>query len=246
MLAVCNDSYMQARSEASTAANRDADEPARDELVDAVLGSSRALVAVAARSLANLAEDVTLAQYRFLIELASRGPQRLADLATALGVDRSTATRMCDRLVRKRLVTRRRAQEDRRTVRVSLTGAGAELVAEVSRRRRVEIATIVGRMPAADRDPVVRALRAFADAAGEVPEQDWSLGWDLGLMAAEPVVGTQSSPSRAFGGADGVGVAGRQSPGAGGDGLGGRRGSRSRRRSVSRDGFRCHLAGHRP
>ena len=170
---------MQAKSEPSAAAKREVGEPARDELVDAVLGSSRALVAVAARSLANLAEDVTLAQYRFLIELASRGPQRLADLATALGVDRSTATRMCDRLVRKRLVARRRAQDDRRTVRVSLTAAGAELVAEVSRRRRVEIATIVARMPAADRDPVVRALRAFADAAGEVPEQDWSLGWDL-------------------------------------------------------------------
>ena len=169
---------MQARS-GSSVATRGADEPARDELVDAVLGSSRALVAVAARSLANLAEDVTLAQYRFLIELASRGPLRLADLATALEVDRSTATRMCDRLVRKRLVARRRAREDRRTVRVSLTGAGAELVAEVSRRRRGEIATIVGRIPAADRDRVVRALRAFADAAGEVPEQDWSLGWDL-------------------------------------------------------------------
>ncbi len=170
---------MQATSESSAASNRDLDEPARDELVDAVLGSSRALVAVAARSLANLAEDVTLAQYRFLIELASRGPQRLADLATALNVDRSTATRMCDRLVRKRLVTRRRTQEDRRTVRVSLTAAGAELVAEVSRRRRTEIATIVGRMPASDRDAVVVALRAFADAAGEVPEQDWSLGWHL-------------------------------------------------------------------
>jgi DNA-binding MarR family transcriptional regulator len=169
---------MQARSGLSAKHDQGA-ESARDELVDAVLGSSRALVAVAARSLANLAEDVTLAQYRFLIELASRGPQRLADLATALGVDRSTATRMCDRLVRKRLVARRRAREDRRTVRVSLTGSGAELVTEVSRRRRVEIATIVGRMPVADRDPVVRALRAFADAAGEVPEQDWSLGWDL-------------------------------------------------------------------
>ncbi len=169
---------MQARSE-SPAEKRGTGEPARDELVDAVLGASRTLVAVAARSLAGVAEDVTLPQYRFLVELASRGPQRLADLATALGVDRSTATRMCDRLVRKRLVTRRRSQEDRRAVRVSLTSDGAELVAEVSRRRRVEIATIVGRMPPADRDSVVRALRAFADAAGEVPEQNWSLGWDL-------------------------------------------------------------------
>ena len=153
--------------------------PDRDELVDAVLGASRALVAVAARSLAIVAEDVTLAQYRVLIELASRGPQRPADLAAALTVDRSTATRMCDRLVRKRLVQRRRVSEDRRTVRVSLTRAGAEVVAEVSRRRRTEITGIVERMPASHRPLVVSALQAFSQAAGEVPEQDWSLGWDL-------------------------------------------------------------------
>jgi hypothetical protein len=39
---------------------------------------------------------------------------------------------------------------------------------------------IVRRMPARDRQAAVVALQAFADAAGEVPEQDWSLGWDLG------------------------------------------------------------------
>lgn len=150
-----------------------------DEVVDAVLGASRALVAVAARSLATVADDVTLAQYRVLVVLASRGPQRLADLATALTVDRSTATRMCDRLVRKRLVGRRRGADDRRVVRISLTEAGAELVSEVSRRRRAEIRRIVRRMPAESRSPVVQALQAFSEAAGEVPEQDWSLGWGL-------------------------------------------------------------------
>lgn len=150
---------------------------ARDELVDAVLQASRALVAVAARSLANVAEDVTLAQYRVLVLLAARGPQRVAVLADALTVDRSTATRMCDRLVRKHLVTRRRTSEDRRGVRISLTPGGAELVAEVTRRRRAEIHAILQRMPASHRPQVVRSLRAFAEAAGEVPEQDWSLGW---------------------------------------------------------------------
>jgi DNA-binding MarR family transcriptional regulator len=137
------------------------------------------LVGVAARSLAIVAEDVTLAQYRALVVLASRGPQRLADLATALAVEPSTATRMCDRLVRKRLVARRRSSDDRRAVRISLTPAGAVLIAEVSRRRRVEIAQIMHRLPKAQRPVVLRALRAFADAAGEVPEQDWSLGWNL-------------------------------------------------------------------
>ena len=65
-------------------------------------------------------------------------------------------------------------------MRVSLTVAGTALVAEVSRRRRAEIVEIMGRLPTTQRPSVLRALRAFADAAGEVPEQDWSLGWDLG------------------------------------------------------------------
>jgi DNA-binding MarR family transcriptional regulator len=148
-----------------------------EQLVDAVLGASRALVAVAARSLAELADDVTLPQYRVLVELASRGPQRSAEVAEALGVERSTAGRMCDRLARKGLVQRRRESADRRAVRISLTAAGRTLVDEVTRRRRAEIVRILRRMPKADRRPVLVALRAFADAAGEVPEQAWSLGW---------------------------------------------------------------------
>lgn len=150
-----------------------------DHLVDAVLGASRALVAVAARSLAGIAEDVTLPQYRVLVELAARGPHRVLDLAVVLNVDASTASRMCERLVRKGLVSRRRLNTDRRSVRVSLTSAGRQLVEEVTRRRREEIARILSRLPRANRRPVLTALRAFADAAGEVPEQDWSLGWDL-------------------------------------------------------------------
>jgi DNA-binding MarR family transcriptional regulator len=161
------------------AADTESELKGEDRLVDAVLGASRALVAVAARSLASLAEDVTLPQYRVLVELAARGPQRVLDLAVVLAVDASTASRMCERLVRKGLVYRRRLSTDRRSVRVSLTPAGRQLVEEVTRRRRDEIARILSRLPRANRRPVLSALRAFADAAGEVPEQDWTLGWDL-------------------------------------------------------------------
>lgn len=150
-----------------------------EALIDAVLGASRALVAVAARSLAGVADGVSLPQYRVLVELAARGPQRSVDLAAVLGVDRSTATRMVDRLLRKQLVSRRRVGSDRRVVRISLTSAGRELVEHVSRRRRAEITAILERMPRDRRHAALAALRAFADAAGEVPEQDWSLGWDL-------------------------------------------------------------------
>jgi hypothetical protein len=51
------------------------DQTERDAVVDAVLSASRVLVAVAARSLAEMPGEVTLTQYRSLVVLASRGPR---------------------------------------------------------------------------------------------------------------------------------------------------------------------------
>lgn len=147
-------------------------------VVDAVVGASRALVAIAARSLGVAGEEVTLPQYRALVVLASRGPQRVVDLAGSLDVTASTATRMCDRLARKGLIRRQRLTNNRRTVRITISAAGRELIVAVTQRRRREVQAIVERMSAVDREQLVTTLRTFADAAGEVPEQDWSLGWD--------------------------------------------------------------------
>lgn len=163
----------------TTSPPRTGEAPSSDlqEVTDAVLGASRALVAVAARSLAAAEERVSLAQYRVLVILASRGPQRTADLAAALAVNPSTATRVCDHLVRKRLIRRQRATSDRREVRLALSVAGRRMVADVSGRRRTEVERIVAAMPVEGRRHVVEALRALADAAGEVPGADWALGW---------------------------------------------------------------------
>jgi DNA-binding MarR family transcriptional regulator len=144
-----------------------------------VLSASRVLVAVAARSLADVAEEVTLTQYRTLVVLASRGPQNLAGLAEAVGVTPATATRMCDRLVRKDLIRRRTERDDRRQLRVALTVKGRSLVDAVTGRRRQEIARIMSEIPVEQQAVLVQALGRLASAAGEVPEQDWTTGWDL-------------------------------------------------------------------
>lgn len=142
-------------------------------VVDAVLTASRSMVAVATRSLGAAAEETTIAQYRALVVLASRGPQRMVDLAEALDVAPSTAGRMCDRLVRKGLVRRHRARGDRRAVLVSVTAAGRHVVDEATSRRRALIADILGRLPAAAQQSVAEAFREFAEAAGEVPDSQW-------------------------------------------------------------------------
>jgi DNA-binding MarR family transcriptional regulator len=164
---MCNHCYMhEVRSE-------------QDSVIDAVLTASRVLVAVAARSLAEVADEVTLTQYRALVVLASRGPQSLAALADELAVTASTASRLCDRLVRKRLVRRREDPRDRRAVRLALTPEGRALVDAVTERRRTEIADLLKGIPDEAQRSMVQALRLLGQAAGEVPEQQWSTGWDL-------------------------------------------------------------------
>jgi DNA-binding MarR family transcriptional regulator len=172
IIALRNDCHMH-ESRSSEA------EGADPGVVDAVLTASRVLVAVAARSLSEAAEEVTLTQYRSLVVLASRGPQSVAALAEELAVTPSTASRLCERLVRKGLVARREDPHDRRAVRVALTAEGRALVDAVTERRRAEIARLLDAVPADARRSLVDALQLLAAAAGEVPEQEWSTGWDL-------------------------------------------------------------------
>ena len=169
---------MNVAANAGRAADAD-DAGPHQAVVDAVLGASRVLVAVAARSLAGAAEEVTLPQYRALVVLASKGPQRVNSLAEALDVTSSTATRMCDRLVRKGLVRRRAARTDRREVRITLTAAGQGLVDEVTRRRRAEISQILVKIPESEQAAIIDMFDKLAAAAGEKPGRDRAGGWDL-------------------------------------------------------------------
>jgi DNA-binding MarR family transcriptional regulator len=141
--------------------------------VDAVLTASRTLVAVATKSLGAAAEDTTIAQYRALVVLASRGPQRMVDLAGALGVTPSTAGRMSDRLLRKGYIRRHRGRADRRAVQVSITTAGRQVVDTATARRRELIAEILARLPVGRQSAIGASLWAFAEAAGEIPDREW-------------------------------------------------------------------------
>jgi DNA-binding MarR family transcriptional regulator len=153
------------------------DRSAPTNVIDAVLSASRALVAIAARSLAEVPGDVTLPQYRVLVVVASRGPQRATALAGELGVVGSSVTRLCDRLVAKGLITRGPAEGSRREIEISLTTSGRALIDAVTAARRRDVARLVSAIPAARRRTIVTVLGEVARAAGEVPEQTWSLGW---------------------------------------------------------------------
>ena len=134
---------------------------------------------VAVRSIASVEDDVTLVQYRALVLLVSRGAQNVSDLAEALGIHPSTATRLCDRLVVKKLVDRVTSSESRREISLTVTPAGRAVVRGVSARRRKEVTRIVEQMSREERQRLRVAFGAFAVAAGEValPDDAWKLGW---------------------------------------------------------------------
>ena len=151
--------------------------PTADEVTDAVVGASRALVGIAVRSLAATTEDLTMAQYRALVVLSYQGDQRVADLADDLGVNSSTVTRLIARLSRKGFVERVADPTDGRATRITVTTAGRDVMATVRARRRTEIARVMRRMPQPAGPEVVTWLEAFTLAAGEGAELSWSLGW---------------------------------------------------------------------
>ncbi|HET6877675.1 MAG TPA: MarR family transcriptional regulator [Jatrophihabitans sp.] len=135
------------------------------EIVDAVLAASRVFVAVASEALAGSSPDVTIPQFRALVLLEARKAMTIAELAEALGVVPSTATRMCDRLVAKRLVTRATDRTNRRQVTVSLRPEGRALIAESTRRRKERISELLTSIPPQDQVELAAALRLLVQAA---------------------------------------------------------------------------------
>jgi DNA-binding MarR family transcriptional regulator len=150
-----------------------------DAIVDAVLRASRVLVAIAARSVADAGEEVTLTHYRSLVVLGSRSRTSVTALAEAMAVTPPNASRLCSRRVMKGLVKGRTDRIDRRQGRIALTKSGRTLVDAVSARRRNEITSLVDAIPLETQRSVAWALAELAQVAGEVPEQDWGTGWDL-------------------------------------------------------------------
>ncbi|MCV7423081.1 MarR family transcriptional regulator [Mycobacterium yunnanensis] len=138
-----------------------------DAITDALLTASRLLVAIASRSIAENDDTLTIAQFRTLVILSTRGPVNLATLASLLDVQPSTTGRMVERLVAAGLIDRRPHPESRRELVVDLTERGRHVVGAVTAERRRLLADIVATMPEDERDGLVRALTAFTRAGGE-------------------------------------------------------------------------------
>ncbi|MCU1460952.1 MAG: MarR family transcriptional regulator [Acidimicrobiales bacterium] len=146
-------------------------------LTDEVLYASRAFVAVAARSIAEAGEDITVPQYRALVVLAGHGALNIATLGGHVGMNPPSASRLVARLERKGLVERVRSPEAYREVQLRLSTRGGQVVEAVMKTRRDALQAILGRLPRDRQEAVRDALVSFAEAAGEIRELKAGDAW---------------------------------------------------------------------
>lgn len=135
------------------------------------------MVQMAEMSVHQVNQDVTLPQYRTLVLLAAQRPSRLADLARAMGVGPPTATRMCDRLVRKGFMSRERDETDRREIILDLTEEGRRLVDAVTAQRRMVVEGVLRSIPVPERAGLVRALELLTAVLNSANAEQWRAGW---------------------------------------------------------------------
>lgn len=101
-----------------------------------------------------------------LSELVSEGGLTQRELVDQLHLDRSSVSRLVDRLVARGWVERA-SGPDRRTVRLLPTPAGRRVAAEIAGARTKRFAALLDAVPPDRRDAVLDAIRLLTAAARE-------------------------------------------------------------------------------
>jgi DNA-binding MarR family transcriptional regulator len=110
------------------------------------------------------AEAIELGQVDTLDLLAAQDSWRMTDLADALRVDPSTATRAVQRLVRSGRAERRQSDDDGRVVMVSATAAGRARHEAVAQRRRKALEAMLSEFEEDERRQLAELLERFVVA----------------------------------------------------------------------------------
>lgn len=93
--------------------------------------------------------------------LARTGPRRLTDLADAAAVTQPSMTGLVGRLVAQGLVERTPDDQDRRSVKIAVTDAGRDLLAQRRARRAETLAGLIDTLDADERAALAAAVPAI-------------------------------------------------------------------------------------
>ena len=107
--------------------------------------------------------EVTPEEWAFLLILQDKGELTPTALSNASVRDKTTVTRMIDKMVRKGLVDRRRDEDDRRVVHIRLTSEGADTFGSLAVIARSSIVRSFDGIADADLETTVATLAKMAN-----------------------------------------------------------------------------------
>src|SRR5450432_3425018 len=108
------------------------------------------------------AGEVTPQQAETLQLIAERGAISTSSLATALGIDPSTASRNLAGLERSGFISRKKGADDGRQTDVRLTPRGKRAAESATEGSSATIAALLEKVPRTDRQRVIEALESLA------------------------------------------------------------------------------------
>jgi DNA-binding MarR family transcriptional regulator len=119
--------------------------------------------------------DLTLLQGQLLRALR-REPLATGRLATELRVSASAITQLTDRLIRKGLIERQAAENDRRSVIIHLSAKGTRLIEEFRKRRGVFFREAIAKLSETEQAHVIEAMKTVIRALGSYEQKTGSQG----------------------------------------------------------------------
>ncbi len=106
--------------------------------------------------------ELTRQEFRVIHEVGERRVWTMSELARAMGHGMSGLTALVDRLEAKRLVERRRSDQDRRTVHVRLTAEGRRHFARLRRLHLRFCSVMLGALTTREQDVFLNLMRKIA------------------------------------------------------------------------------------
>ena len=110
--------------------------------------------------------DVTVAEWVALRSLYTDAPCSLGQLAAQVGVDAGATSRLVERLIQKKLATRKVLPKHRRAVALDLTPAGRGLVPKLAKEADENDETFFRVLSKADKEHLVRTMKRLVTAHG--------------------------------------------------------------------------------
>lgn len=134
-----------------------------ESLVQLVRHSSRAIV----RELGLLHDDVdefSLSYRHLLIELGKKGPLTSTDMSVILKLDKSTISRMVNKLIKKKLITLIPNPSDQRLKNILLTESGKKIVSQINHVADKQVKDALCFLSEKERSLVEKGLVLYAHA----------------------------------------------------------------------------------